>query len=110
IPGRADDKYSEGCNTLIHRNKAALVTSAENIMYLMNWQVPEKKVPKVTQQQLFLNLNEKEQSIVDILTGRKALHIDDIRLQSTYNTSEVAAAILKLELQGVIQSMPGKMY
>ncbi len=110
LPGRSNDKYSEGCNMLIRNNKAALITNAQDIMYLMNWREPQTTTPRTTQKQLFLELNEKEKSIIDILTGQKGVHIDDIRLQSNYNSSEIAAAILNLELQGVIQSMPGKRY
>ncbi len=110
VPGRANDTYSEGCNRLIHNNKAALVNSAKDIMRLMNWEQPKEPASKATQTQLFVELNEKEKSIVNILTGHKVLHIDDIRLQSEYKSTEIAAAILNLELQGIIQSMPGKLY
>lgn len=109
VPGRVGDKRSEGCHYLIHNNKAALVTGAADIIGMMNWEEAAAK-PKVKQQSLFVELNEKEQSIVSLLTGRKSLHIDDIRLQCKYNSSEVAAAILNLELQGIIQSLPGKIY
>ncbi len=109
VPGRVQDKRSEGCNLLIHYNKAALVTGAADIMRLMGWET-KHSTPAATQQTLFTELDDRERSIVRLLTGRKALHIDDIRLQSEYNSSEVAAAILNLELQGVIQSLPGKLY
>ncbi len=109
IPGRVQDKRSEGCNYLIHRNKAALVTDAASLMHLMGWE-GKAAAPQVTQQTLFAELDDKEKAIVQLLTGRKAVHIDDLRMQSKFSTSEVAAAILNLELQGIIQSLPGKQY
>ncbi len=36
--------------------------------------------------------------------------IDEINIRSGINSSAVAAAILNLELQDVVASMPGKMY
>jgi len=38
------------------------------------------------------------------------MHIDELNLRSGLSTSAVAAAILNLELQNVIQSLPGKLY
>src|SRR5690606_15749435 len=45
-PGRPSDPRSEGCNRLIQRNQAALVTNAEDVLRLMNWlPKPKKKAP-----------------------------------------------------------------
>lgn len=109
VPGRAGDLKSEGCNYLIFKNKAALVTSAKDIMELTGWESPTT-VRKVVQQALFSDLNENEKNIVDLLTGIKMMHIDDIQLQSKFSNSEVAAVILNLELKGILRSLPGKMY
>lgn len=109
VPGKAGDKKSEGCNYLIRKNKAALVTSAGDIMEMMGWE-EHLKDNKPIQKELFVELNEKEKDIVNLLTGVKMLHVDEIHLQSQLSSSETAATILSLELQGVIKSMPGKMY
>lgn len=109
VPGKAGDKKSEGCNYLIRKNKAALVTSANDVMEMMGWE-EHLKDNKPIQKELFIELNEKEQNIVNLLTGVKMLHVDEIHLQSNLTSSETAATILNLELQGVIKSLPGKMY
>jgi DNA processing protein len=109
VPGKAGDLKSAGCNYLIRKNKAALVTCAGDIMEMMGWDLSPSH-PSVAQKRLFVDLNDKEQAIVDLLTGIKLLHIDDIYLQSKLSSSEVAAVMLNLELQGVIRALPGKMY
>jgi DNA processing protein len=38
------------------------------------------------------------------------VHIDELNLKSSLSSSAVAAAILSLELQNVIVSLPGKLY
>jgi DNA processing protein len=38
------------------------------------------------------------------------VHIDEINLRSGLSSSAAAAAILNLELQNVVASLPGKMY
>ena len=41
VPGRPDDQWSAGCNSLIKTNKAALVENADDIEYFLDWK-PEK--------------------------------------------------------------------
>ena len=38
------------------------------------------------------------------------MHIDEINIKSGLSSSAVAAAILNLELQSVVISLPGKIY
>lgn len=109
VPGRIGDTKSEGCHYLIRKNKAALVTGAKDIMEMMGWEASATPDP-VIQKKIFTELNDKEKSIVDLLTGIKMMHIDNIQMQSQFSSSEIAAAILNLELQGIIRAMPGKMY
>lgn len=45
-----------------------------------------------------------------MLQKKEMVHIDEINLQSGLSSSAAAAAILNLELQNVITSLPGKMY
>lgn len=109
VPGRPCDKKSEGCNYIIRKNKAALITSAGDIMEMMGWE-ERPKDNKPVQKDLFPELNDKEHLIVNLLTGEKMLHVDDIYLQSKLTSSETAATILNLELLGVVKSLPGRMY
>lgn len=109
VPGRTNDPTSAGCNYLIRKNKAALVTCASDIMEVMGWE-PLPRPREGIQPQLFPELNEKEKSIISLLTGIKMMHIDDIQAQSKLLPSQVAATILNLELQGLVRSLPGKMY
>ncbi len=48
--------------------------------------------------------------IVEILQEKQNASIDEITLKSGLSSSRVAAAILSLEMQSVIYSMPGKIY
>ena len=38
IPGRIGDTFSEGCNTLIKTNRAALFQSVKDLEYIMGWE------------------------------------------------------------------------
>lgn len=108
IPGRTTDNKSEGCNYLIQNNKASLVTNAAALMQMMNW----RSAPKTTRQQkeLFIELGPDEKKLVNILKDRENCHIDELFLNAGISSSSMAAALLTLEMQGIIVSLPGKIY
>lgn len=108
VPGRTTDKVSTGCNHLIKYNKAVLLTDADELLEVMGWK--EKKVKVKKQRELFIELTPEEQNIIQILQAKDTVHIDEINNNSGLSSSAVAAAILNLELQSIVQSQPGKMY
>ncbi len=109
IPGRTTDSRSEGCNYAIRNNKASLLTSAEELLQMMNW-VEAAPKPKRQQRQLFIEFTVSEKIVYDILQTKEQVHIDELFLNSKMSSSSVASALLTLEMQNVVACMPGKMY
>lgn len=109
FPGRVNDSKSEGCNYLIRNNKAALITSGKDILENMGW-LQSKKPSAKKQRELFIELSADEKIVVEILQLQEQIHIDELYLKSKLNSSKVAAALLMLEMQNVITSLPGKIY
>jgi DNA processing protein len=110
FPGRVTDAKSEGCNYLIKNNKAMLLTDAEELIEVMGWEEKPQKSKIKSQKELFIELSKEERIIVDILKEKETVAIDEINLRSGLSSSAVAAATLNMELQGVILSLPGKIY
>ncbi len=108
IPGRTTDSKSEGCNYLIKTNKAALINSADDLLENMRWNDVKPAVKK--QRELFIELSADEKIIVDILRQKENTHIDELYFKSGLSSSAAASALLMLEMQNVIQSLPGKVY
>jgi DNA processing protein len=108
VPGRTTDTKSSGCNHLIKYNKAILLTDAEEILEVMGWK--ERKTKTKKQKELFIELSQEEKQVVQLLQEKEMVSIDEINLGSGLSSSTIAAAILNLELQNVIASLPGKMY
>jgi DNA processing protein len=108
IPGRVNDSRSEGCNYLIRNNKALLITSADDLLHIMNWKEAPKKVKQ--QRELFIELTPDEKIIIDILKDRENIQIDELYFKSGLSSSAVAQALLMLEMQGVVASLPGKVF
>ncbi len=107
FPGRTTDRNSEGCNYLVKSNKACLITSVDDVMKTMNWE--DKRLPVNKQKELFVELSDNEKIIVEMLKINDQ-HIDELNMRSGFPSSTMAAVLLNLELQGVISSMPGKIY
>jgi DNA processing protein len=108
VPGRTTDKGSAGCHHLIKYNKAILLTDADELLEVLGWK--EKKTTPKTQRALFVELSPEEEIIHKLLQAKESVHIDEVNAGSGLSSSTVAAAILNLELQGIVQSQPGKMY
>ena len=111
VPGRITDPYSKGCNHLIKINKAALLEKVEDIEYLLGWEPDNEINQKEIQRNLFVELDDEEKYIVDILkTSSKELPIDTICLKAQMPTSKVSPILLELEFKGILKTLPGKTY
>jgi DNA processing protein len=109
VPGRTTDVKSAGCNQLIRNNKAMLLTDAEQLAGVMGWSDPTRPVI-VPQKELFIELNAPEKALVQLMQEKEEVHIDELHLRSGLSHSTVAAAMLQLELQNMVSSLPGRMY
>lgn len=108
IPGAIFDDMHAGCHDLIRRNIAALVTSGQDILVMMNWDTESN--PQAFQTQLFPDLSEDEQLVYDFIqSGKKT--IDEISEHcARFSPSKLAGLLLTMELKGVIAALPGKSY
>lgn len=109
IPGRTTDTKSAGCNYLIKANKAILLTDAQQLKETMGWE-EEKKKPFRAQRELFVSLSDDEKQLLEIFKEKETVPIDELNMKSNLSSSAIAAAMLNLEFQGVIASLPGKIY
>lgn len=109
VAGRNTDRFSKGCNQLIKNNQAALLTSAEDIAKMLNWDL-EPKISAPKQHKLFIELNDTEQKIYDYLfkTGKRTL--DGIALECRIPVYKLAPVLLQMELKGVVNPLPGKLF
>ena len=109
FPGRATDGKSEGCNKMIQESKAALITSAADLIRLMEW-APRPGHQTPVQSALFVDLKPEEQALVDIIRQKGKVDIDELCHQSHMPQSKAASLLLNLEFNGVVRSLPGKLY
>jgi DNA processing protein len=109
IPGRSTDELSMGCNNLIKYNKAALVTSAADLVRCMNWQKTTEK-PVMVQESLFDFVNDEEKLIYDIIKTATNIQIDELSIQAKMPISKLSVALLNMEFSRQIKALPGKRF
>jgi DNA processing protein len=107
-PGDISREYSKGCNYLIQKNKAHLITSSADFFEFMNWNETSKVAP--IQQKLFPDLDEDEMKIVELLQEKEELSIDVISLKTETPLQILNGLLLQLEMKEIIKSLPGKRF
>ena len=109
VPGRTSDKYSLGCNNLIKQQKAHMLTSAADLIYLLDWDLEEKE-SKTIQKQLFVDLEDTEQTIYTYLEQNGKQLLDSIALSCKIPIFKASSTLLAMEMKGVIRPLPGKLF
>lgn len=109
LSGKATDMYSRGCNNLIKNNQAQLLTSAKDIVEMLNWDV-SPKIIATKQAKLFVDLNKTEQKIYDYLKENGKQLLDVIALECAIPTYQLSSILITMELKGVVKPLPGKLF
>lgn len=104
-PGRSSDKFSAGCNQLIKKGEAKMIESAADLCRVMCWEDQEK--PTRVQKQLFVELDSEERRIIDSLTDKDSVLLDELIGECEMPNSMLAMHLLQLEMKGLVRSLPG---
>ena len=116
VPGRIDSHPSSGCNQLISRNQAKLITSATEILEDLLPSISNKAgiqlsfpEPSKLVQIPRSELNEHQIMILDIL-NEGAQDLDNLSLITEGGPEQLLPLLLEMELQGWIQVLPSGHY
>ena len=110
FPGGIDQEYSAGCNYLIKTHRAHLIRHAEDLGYLMNWDIEQKSTES---RQLPLHpadLSKDELKVYNFLREQEQATIDEIALYCDWPQSKLAIILLEMEINGHLLSLPGKIF
>lgn len=108
IPGRPDDQYSQGCNSLIKNSKASLAESAEDIELFLNWRSEKDRQP--VQKSLFSDMNQEEKNIFELIMKEDEMDIDIICRTLGMPVHKLSAILLQMEFKGILKCLPGNIY
>lgn len=113
VPGMVTAEMSVGCNNLIRDNKAALITSADDVVKMMMWQ-DAKTIDRARRQgierSLFVELSPKEQLIVDVLRQHGDIQSNVIAMHTSLPIGELTSLLFALEMRGVVKALSGNTF
>lgn len=112
-PGRSGDQHSAGCNKLIQKNIAAILTSSEDLLDYMNWKLEGGgtfTAPVVQQQLLFEDLDDHQASIIRLLRSSGRTALDTIASHTGFSLGACSSLLLELEFRGLVRALPGKVF
>ena len=107
LPGRFNDSNAEGCNNLIKTQRAQLITSAEDVVRAMQWQIEDKQPMQMSMLDMF-DLTELQRTILSKLAeSEDGWHVNQLVMELQLPYNEVAAELMMMELNGVVKGLPG---
>ena len=110
VPGNIGNPLSVGCNNLIKKNQAHLITCAQDIIDVMNWQTATKTKPEKKKNSIPNNLDEDSKKILNEFQKNGSLSIDDLLEKTDITMDKLSMLLLQLELVGLIKTLPGNRY
>ena len=110
FPGAVGMPYSEGCNSLIRKNAAALITSADDFVESMGWKTHQQQKPEAIERQLFPNLTPEEQAVVGQLQQTNDLQLNILSVKTNIPIGQLTAILFNLEMKGVVKPLAGGTY
>lgn len=109
VPGKVNSQYSEGTNFLIKNHEAHLISSADDVIKMMNWDIENtNQKPNIS-----LDLNNfsiEEQRVLTALQNKNDLGIDELCWNTQIPMNEISTHLMTLEFGGIIKNLPGKKY
>ena len=112
FPGRVNDQYSQGCNELVSRNRAALITSAYDFVEAMNWEVASaKKSADELQKELFPDLSPQECAVMTALRkSSDGLQVNQMVVQLNIPINKLLPLLFEMEMKGLVKAVAGGCY
>jgi DNA processing protein len=110
FPGRVYDQYSQGCNELVSRNKAALITSAYDFVEAMNWDTKGKTLEN-RQTELFPEMKDEETDIITVLKDcDDGLQVNQMVVKLNTPINKLLPLLFEMEMKGYIKAVAGGRY
>ena len=113
FPGSVHSPFSEGCHHLIRDNVAGLITSAEDFVTAMGWDIDAQRhqaLHEGIERELFPELTADEQKIVSLLQQTNDLQLNILSVKTGIPIGQLTAVLFQLEMKGVIKPFAGGMY
>lgn len=108
FPGSILMPASAGCHALIRQNMAQLVTCADDLVEALGWNT--QGLTNMVQRKLLVDLTSDEHQVLRIITEEGKVGIDQLIYRSGMSSTKLAAVLLGLQMNGLLNNLPGNIY
>lgn len=109
LPGRSTDIYSRGTNRLIAQDIAHLITDADDLVRVMNWEPANPDISKHAPM-LFQPLSQIEQTIYDYILKHPEVTENDLCVALNLPYAKVCSSVFNLEMKDYLLKLPGGLF
>ena len=109
LPGKINDKYSQGCNHIISQNKAKILSKFSDILDEIGLNETQIKTGNLFAAKE-IKLNKEIQPIYDCIAKNKQISLDDLSEKLEIPPFKLLPILLDLELKSYIKALSGKQY
>ena len=111
LPGRTDDEYSRGCLHLVRDHRAELVTGADDLMRLMNWET-KHNAPAAVQLELFDGETPEQSALIKALrtAGSEGETAERLCIITNLPLAQVNATLFDLQMAAAVTLLAGGRY
>ena len=111
LPGRIDEKYSQGCNHLIYQNKAAVISTISSLIEQLGFNKELEKTGNLfPSSEIKVLLPEHQQNLLNTLDKKIPLSLDEISQRLEIPTYKILPDLLQLEILGYVKALSGRQY
>lgn len=109
LPGKVQDKYSQGCNQLIAQNKARIINRAVDILEEMGFNNNKTRAASLFPAKE-IKLESSIQPIYEAIAAQGSITLDDLSEKVNIPPYKLLPILLDLELKSYIKTLSGKQY
>lgn len=110
LPGKITDKYSQGCNHLIYKNKAATISNIKELYQALGISEEQKMESLFTNEDLGVKLTDNQQIIYQLIKDNPNADLDFLSEKSGFSSYKILPILLELEILGCIRSFSGRQF
>ena len=111
LPGRIDDKYSQGCNQLIFQNKAAAISTISALVDQLGYRAGNEQTGSLfPSSETRILLSDLQQKIMDQLDKSVPFSLDEISNKLEIPAYKILPDLLQMEISGYIKALSGRQY
>lgn len=106
FPGPVSQLQSEGCHVLIKNQQAHLITSAQDLLNIMNW----GETPQSQKQSIPATYGGLHKKILDHFKMKHTWSIDELASVTKQHVSKISSTLFELELTGTLENKGANRY